>query len=135
MTFPGNDDRIFLLDEQSMINTPWILSRKSSVPQAIPSWTGFNIKIRDNITPSKCSVGYLECLDFPASDTSTIFEILNRCLDYCLRLRPSGICKGNGNQVENARSVQRLYFDAGHVAYDDDVLWHYRTMFQRYRIA
>ena len=63
-----------------MINIAWILSRKSSVPQVIPSWTGFNIQIRDNITPSKCSVGYLESLDFPASDISTILEILNRCL-------------------------------------------------------
>ncbi len=80
MTFPGNDDRRFLLDEQSRINIAWILSRKSSVPQAVPSWTGFNIKIRDNITPNKCSVGYLKCLDSPTSDISTIFEILNRCL-------------------------------------------------------
>ena len=74
-----------------MINIAWILSRKSSVPQAIPSWTGFNIQIRDNITPSKCSVGYLECLDSPASDMSTIFEILNRCLVTKDKLKLSAI--------------------------------------------
>ena len=91
LTFPGNDDREFLLNEQSMINIAWILSRKISVPQAIPSWTGFNIQIRDNITPSKCSVGYLECLDFPASDMSTIFEILNRCLAIKDKLKLSAI--------------------------------------------
>ena len=114
LTFPGNDDREFLLNEQLKINIAWILSRKSSVPQAIPSWTGFNIQIRYNITSSKRSVGYLECLDSPASDMGTIFEILNRhlaikdklkAIGYCLRLRPSNICKGSGNQVENGRSV------------------------------
>ena len=46
LMFPGNDDREFLLNEQLMINIAWILSRKSSDPQAIPSWTGFNIQIR-----------------------------------------------------------------------------------------
>ena len=91
LTFPGNDDREFLLNEHSMINIAWILSRTSSVPQAIPSWTGFNIQIRDNITPSKCSVGYLECLDSPASDMSTIFEIRNRCLAIKDNLKLSAI--------------------------------------------
>ena len=91
LTFPGNDDREFLLNEQSMINIAWILSRKSSVPQAIPSWTGINIQIRDNIRPSKCSVGYLECLDFPASDMSTLFEILNRSLAIKDKLKLSAI--------------------------------------------
>ena len=80
LTFPGNDDRGFLLEEQSRINLAWILSRKNSIPQVVPSWTGFNIKIRDNITPNKCSVGYLECLDSPASDMNTVSEILKRCL-------------------------------------------------------
>ena len=91
LTFPGNEDCRFLLDEQSRINTAWILSHKSSIPQAMPSWTGFNIKIRDNITPNKCSVGYLKCLDSPASDMSTIFEILNRCLPIKDKLKLSAI--------------------------------------------
>ena len=58
-----------------------MLCRKETVPQIIPSWTGFQILVQDNIMTLKTSVGYLDSTDAPATDISTIDGVLLRCLE------------------------------------------------------
>ena len=65
--------------DQELLHLIWILSRKS-LPRTIPSWTGFNITIRQNIPVLASSVGYLDCIDAPATDISTIYTVMERCL-------------------------------------------------------
>ena len=36
------------------------------------SWTGFHIKLRERIDVSQSNVGYLDCVDTPAIDMSTV---------------------------------------------------------------
>ena len=62
-------------------NMIWIVAReeKTSVQkQTMPSWTGFNIKTRDLILVSQDSIGYLLTINAPATELSTVLEILNR---------------------------------------------------------
>ena len=44
--------------------------------QVIPSWTGFNITMHSNLAVLKSSVNYLDCIDSPATDISTIYRNL-----------------------------------------------------------
>ena len=80
MTFTNNDERDFLLADQEAINLVWLLLRKHSIPQHIPSWTGFHMEARNNVAILKTSVGYMDCLDEPATDISTIYCVLQRCI-------------------------------------------------------
>ena len=54
--------------------------RNSTLPQTIPSWTGFNSVLRKDIPVSKGLVGYLDCLDAPATDNATTYHLLCRSL-------------------------------------------------------
>ncbi len=59
-------------------NLVWILARRANQEnQAIPSWTGFNIRTRDH-SISEDVVGYLPTINAPATEMNTVFEILNR---------------------------------------------------------
>ena len=49
--------------------------------QIIPSWKGFNIKIRDNSPITQSKVGYLDAINHPANDISTVYEMLQRCIN------------------------------------------------------
>ena len=80
MSITQNDERAFLLADQEKINLAWILSRTISIPQIIPSWTGFQISIRDNLTVVKTPVGYLDSIDAPATEISTVYHVLKRSL-------------------------------------------------------
>ena len=80
MAITENDEREFLLADQDKINLAWILSRRFSVPQIIPSWAGFQISIRNNLAVVKTSVGYLDSIDAPATEISTVYHVLQRCL-------------------------------------------------------
>ena len=46
--------------------------------QAIPSWTGFNIRTRDKVPISEDVVGYLPTINAPATELNTVFKILNQ---------------------------------------------------------
>ena len=76
---PENEERHMLLAKQELLHLIWIISRKAKIPQAIPSWTGFNIKIRSEVRSTKSLIAYLESIDSPATDIVTIYEILDRC--------------------------------------------------------
>ena len=57
-----------------------MLCRSFSTPQHIPSWTGFRIAISNREPVKDASIGYLDCIDSPATDISTVYHILERCL-------------------------------------------------------
>ena len=102
LILPENDERDMLLAD--MHNLLWILSRKVSIPQVIPSWTGFNIEVRKGIGITKSSIGYLESIDSPATEITTVYETLDRCLKIkenlnleviiCVFDQASYLCKG-----------------------------------------
>ena len=46
--------------------------------QTIPSWTGFNIKTRDQELISEDVVGYLPTINAPATELTTVYEILKQ---------------------------------------------------------
>lgn len=60
-------------------NLVWIVARQTDTDtQTIPSWTGFNIRTRDQVPISEDVVGYLPTINAPATELSTVFEILNQ---------------------------------------------------------
>ena len=60
-------------------NMPWILARlANSEDQKVPSWTGFNIQTRDQVQVTPDVVQYLPAINAPATELSTVFEILNQ---------------------------------------------------------
>jgi len=54
----------------------WVLARLTD--HAVPSWTGFNIRSRDEEPISEDVIGYLPTVNAPATELSTVFEILNQ---------------------------------------------------------
>ena len=93
LKFCENDARDSIIADQEVLSRLWVISRKMSVPQTIPSWTGFNISVSSNITVVTTSIGYLDCIDASASDISTINQVLHRCLKIKDSLKlPSIVC-------------------------------------------
>ena len=68
MKFPENDEAQFLFAD-------FILRFQAAPQQFIPSWTGFYIKIHEGQVISKSSVQYLDCIDSPATEKSTIYQV------------------------------------------------------------
>ena len=46
--------------------------------QKVPSWTGFNIRTRDQVQVFGDVVGYLPTVNAPATELTTVFEIINQ---------------------------------------------------------
>ena len=68
------------------------MARKYSVAYPIASWTGFNIQIRDGIfVVQQSTIGYLHSIDSPATEKSTVFEILSKCLKIQEKLNLNAI--------------------------------------------
>ena len=60
-------------------NLVWIVSRQAYQDnQTIPSWTGFNIRTRDQVPISEDVVEYLPTINAPATELNTVFEIMNQ---------------------------------------------------------
>ena len=80
MEYNVNEERAIIFDRQNVLYFVWILARDlarhSNIPQQIPNWTGFYIKLRENKNVTQSSIGYLDCLDAPATDVSTIYYLL-----------------------------------------------------------
>lgn len=85
-------------------NLLWILARLADEEsQVVPSWTGFNIRTRNQIQVSEDVVGYLPTINAPATELNTVFEILNQSelimqeksfSGYnCVGHGPSALCK------------------------------------------
>ena len=67
--------------------------RKYSVERLIPSWTGFQILVSNNVLTLKTSVGYMDSIDSPATDITTIFQVMCRALKIKESLKlPEIVC-------------------------------------------
>ena len=59
----------------------WILLRLiNPTKQIIPSWTGFNIKVRDKVIVMQSNIGYLDSINSPATDIGTVYEMMKRAM-------------------------------------------------------
>ena len=57
----------------------WVITRRRNQDYlAIPSWVGFNISTRNQMSISKDIVGYLPTINASATEVNTVFEILNK---------------------------------------------------------
>ena len=71
----------------------WVFLRKINIDRLIPSWTGFQILVTSNILLVKSGIGYMDSIDSPASDITTICQIMNRALDIKTVLKlPEIVC-------------------------------------------
>lgn len=60
-------------------NLIWIILRQSNIEnKSIPSWTGFNINMRKDISIKEDILCYLPTINAPATELTTAFEILNQ---------------------------------------------------------
>ena len=60
-------------------NLIWIITRENHKDaQSVPSWTGFNIKTRDAKRIQQDTLSYLPTIDAPATELSTVLEVLRR---------------------------------------------------------
>ena len=72
-------DKLQLAKKKNLV---WLLARMSmSEVQNICSWTGFNILSRDEVTVVKDTVGYLPTINAPATQMSTVNEVLNQSIN------------------------------------------------------
>ena len=69
-----------MFSDQEQLFLSWIMCRRFHQQQYIPSWTGFNICVRDEIVLMESTVHYLDCIDAPATETATIQEVMERAL-------------------------------------------------------
>ena len=58
----------------------WVVLRKINLSFQIPSWIGFNINLHKNKFIIRSNVGYLDCLDAPATAMCTIYYMMERSL-------------------------------------------------------
>ena len=76
MQFPENDEKSFMFGDRERDNFLWPLLRHHSLPmQVVPSWTGFNIDIQEEMPILKSSIYYLDFIDAPATEISTIYQV------------------------------------------------------------
>ena len=76
LKFPENKEKMTLFADRERDNFLWTLLRFHSIPnQIVPSWTGFNITIQNDIPVMKSTIKYLDCIDAPATDSSTIYQV------------------------------------------------------------
>ena len=60
-------------------NLVWTISRQiDPTNQPVPSWTGFNVTTRNQEPISQDIIGYLPTINSPATELTTVFEILNQ---------------------------------------------------------
>lgn len=81
-----------MIQEAKYKNLIWLLTRITAADnQTISSWTGFNIQIRNDITVVQDIVTYLPTINAPATDMSTVNEVLEKTLSIMqsLHLRDS----------------------------------------------
>ena len=48
--------------------------------RTVSGWTGFNIMVRIEVEVSKDNIDYVPTIDAPATNMSTVFEVLSQSL-------------------------------------------------------
>ena len=69
-----------LFADQRFLYTMWVILRSHDTDYKIPSWTGFFINLSDNIPIRASNIGYLDCLDAPSTEMSTVYYMMERSL-------------------------------------------------------
>ena len=54
---------------------------RMSEEETVSSWTGFNILTRNEVIVEEDSVGYLPTINAPATQMSTVSEVMNQSLN------------------------------------------------------
>ena len=75
-----NEARGLLFADQLVFNLAWLLSRRSPSAYQIPSWTGYHMQLRSRLSVARNFIGYLDCLDAPATEMATIYHLMERAL-------------------------------------------------------
>ena len=97
-------------------NLLWVLVRlHASEKQSVPSWTGFNILVRNDHEVVKDNVGYLPTINAPATNMSTVYEVLTKSL-----------------QVKDTLNLQSIVvvFDQALYAKATEIKWKHREQFK-----
>ena len=76
-----------MFGNQERMHLSWILSRKEDINYVVPSWTGFNILIRNEMPILSSNIQYLTSIDSPATEMCTVITVLDRCLKIKEQLR------------------------------------------------
>ena len=76
-----------MFGNQERMHLSWILSRKEDINYVAPSWTGFNILIRNEMPILSSNIQYLTSIDSPATEMCTVITVLDRCLKIKEQLR------------------------------------------------
>ena len=84
---PDNEEKHFMFGNQERMHLSWILSGKEDINYAVPSWTGFNISIRNEMPILSSNIQYLTSIDSPATEMCTVIAVLDCCLKIKGQLR------------------------------------------------
>ena len=57
----------------------------------VPSWTGLNIKLQNELLVQKDNIGYLPTINAPATAMSTVYEVLMQSLQIMTNCKLSNI--------------------------------------------
>ena len=75
LTFWENEANEFIFDDANKRHYLRSLMQVRSIPQSVPSWTGFQILVCDNFPVLRKIVGYLDCNDASATEMPTIYHV------------------------------------------------------------
>lgn len=75
LIFPECDIKDFIFGDCEKENFLWCFLRYNLIPQIVPSWTGLNITMHKGTPVLKSSVHYLNSIDAPATELSTIYQV------------------------------------------------------------
>ena len=70
-----NEASDFILDDSNKRHFLWTFLRYKATEFRIPSWTGFQISVSNDIPLLKTTVGYLACINSSATEMSTIYQV------------------------------------------------------------
>ena len=72
---PVNEAKKFMFDDCFRQNFFGFLMRSYAIPSSIPRWTGFYVEMSNNIPIMKTSIRYLDSINSPATEMSSIYKI------------------------------------------------------------
>ena len=120
-------------------NMLWILARQVNLDvQKVPCWTGFNIQTRDQVQVTADFVEYLPTINAPATELTTVFEILNQSedimkkldlspivvvMDQALYAKTAEICMEARPVFEHCFANWNISHDLRSIGYPGETIW------------
>ena len=105
-----------IIAEARRKNLLWVLVRlHAQEKQKASGWTGFNILTRNEVEITQDSIGYLPTIDSPATDMSTVQEVLVQSLNIKNTLKLNSIV---------------LVFDQALYAKATEIVWKHKEKFK-----